>query len=709
MANPDRIESLCTSGVLYSAAFVDNFGKTSLHWPRSTWFQREACLRHDMVCLLLCNLEEDPGIEPPSLREELEPPPVKRRRISASEPSTSSSYSGDTGEMETGDEAEQGVIGRARGIGHLLRYRLLEGLPNIAQVQNKLSELYGTPKMKRQYDIFDKAERKFLEVKVTKSFAEAKRTYECDYSDNSEYTALLHLHPETTEYSTIGKNDVMPGLAKAIDFLLRRRTYLMSLGNYMESDLHSAPDLVSQVLNCKRFNKNVEEWTKLFWEHRNKPIGSQENFSRAKVSSYIVESQLKALIEDTSKRNAPFMTFPGKILPYPFVKAIETTLDRDSEMVDLLLQDLSFQGGEPKAEIVNWAIEKWRSGEKNTFKLFTLQERSSTPPAVLKDLGIGCKGTVRNDNHDDLKQKDFGPPMKARYSAWMSNLLKEQALPNKEGVNYFTELQEREIADPHPMARIIAKVADAYFEKFGRSNVGAYCSSLKGVYSRFGGAYLGSHEKNKQKPGAVIFPIYSVGMREGETVRLITGLVIRGPQHARSATDKIPFISLELLNNDEGLRYRRFIRNSHILYDSFGRAWCYRVNSVMKGASSFITFVINSAYLPANMLGELTLGNPMNRTDYKADEEMTKYIADHGGWMMERCAESVMMSAIGSSQEEGAMAIIRKIYMLKLNWYRGGKSIGCDTPGLAEALNECLINAPFALYMGKQIRDLLDG
>lgn len=708
MSDPNHIEVLCTSGDLYSEDFIKTFGEIDAHWKSNTWFQREASLRHDMVCVLLCNLEVDESRDALDLNVELNPKPLKRRRIGEASTSSSSSGRSDRGVIDQDVDPDGEILAAFRGDENIYRYILLEGKSNLAQIQNKISSILQIDNMKRQYDIYDKEEKKFIEVKVTLDYGRSEEEY-LGYLDDRRYTALVHINPSTLQHVALDKQDEMPGLSKAIEFLAKRKSLLLGRLNFMESDLYSVKDLSSTIFCNDRFNRCVEEWTKLFWDHRKKPLGSQENFAKTKTLGHILEPELKMLIEDTSKRNADFMQFPGKVLPDPMVSHIETDLDKDAEMVDLLFQDLIVPPTQPKAEIVNWVISKWKAGNRNTFSLTTVKERAGTLPNFLRDLGIGCKGTIRNDDHKDLKQKEFKPPEKKRYSAWMSHLLKELAEPNDLELNCFVELQQREHEDDHPMSQITASVADKYFKLFGMTNVASYCSKLKGVYSRLGGAYLGRDRKSKDRPDSVVFPIYSVGEKEGQKSRALSGFIIRGPQHTRAATDKIPYISVELLNCKQGLKYRNFIRGAHIFYDTLGRAWCYRVNSIMKGATSYVSFVINSAFLPANMLGEITLGNPLNKTDFRADEEMAVYLRDHGLWLMERCAESVMMAATGSSQEEGAMAIIRKIFMLKLNWHRGKLAIGCDTPGLAEALNETLIDSPFALYMGQQIRSILLG
>lgn len=706
MADPSVMEMICNSGTLYTEEFIQHFGKKSPHWSSSTWPQREASLRHDMVCILLCNLQPVKRFADEDCDFWLERPAIKRSRTQSGSTASTSTGQSDV-VMEDADAGEYNdQIASMPNPEALLRYIVLEGKSNIAQYQNMLSTKYHLPSMKKQYDIFDRVEKKFIEVKVTLNYTKSLLEYELK-EDPKERTALVHMNPSSYKLTMVGKEDPMPGAAKAEEFLLKRAVRLAAYPSVVDSDLFVSESLIEEVFCNSRFNKSVAEWSNLFWDYKNKEPSSDENQMEMAALITLSEHRLKELIEDTSKRDAPFMTLPLKVLPRPIVREAETSLNLDGEMLDFIMKGLTFREDSEKAKIANWLVKRWSLGEKKTFCFTVNRERKIIPDLVQKDLGMGCKGTVRSDDHENLRQKEFGPIPKARYSAWMDHLMKYLSKPNGTGINYFEDLQNSENADEHPMAVLSDTAVSSYFKLFGNSNLGAYCNKVKGVYSRFGGAYAGRGGSGKGKPETVIFPIYAVGNRNGETVRSVSGFIVRGAHHARTATDRIPFIIIEMLDSVEGLKYWPFVRNMHILHDTHGNAWSYRVNSIAKGSTSFLSFMANSAYLPANMLGELTINIPNPANNLDAGNEVINFLNSYPEWFMDRCCESVMMAVLGSSQEEGAMAIIRKIYMLKLAWSRGEKPLGYDLPGLADALNECLINSPFALYMGKKIRDTL--
>lgn len=91
---------LLNNNKLYPKEVLVNFGINDPHWRNSSDRERELSLRHDMVCILLCNLQLNP------IKETLERIGNKRKasdhldeepaakRILLGHPSTSSSTAG---------------------------------------------------------------------------------------------------------------------------------------------------------------------------------------------------------------------------------------------------------------------------------------------------------------------------------------------------------------------------------------------------------------------------------------------------------------------------------------------------------------------------------------------------------------------------------------------------------------------------------------
>jgi hypothetical protein len=709
MDTASKLESLCKHHELYPSDFFREYGEADKFWSGSSWFQREASLRHDMVCLLLCNLETievplDAG-ETPSKRRKLE---VEATATSSSSGSSGASSSVDTGIRDEGNMEVDEESSIAETKDYQFRYVLLEGRPNGAHLQNSFCAKYRIPPMKRMYDIFDKKERKFIEVKVTKSWSRAVEEY-MGYHDNSDYTALVHVSPDSGNDKMMNKLDQMPGRIKARDFLLKRKLIMINDLKITDSNLNHEIDPVKQILSDDTFNGWVKDWTRLFWDHRNIPK-HENDFSpdSGTVLEVIREGDLKAMIEDTRCREAPFMQFHGKLLPEPIVLGFSSEKETDTEMITELFTDLRFLGTTPEANSLNWIISKWDKEESTTFNFINKAHKAQVPKELEKLLGIGAKTTIRSDGHPDLKQETFGKPPLRKYSAWLGNLIKYMAQRNPEEAVYFRELRNAETRHPNLEANIASNAMDAFYHEYTETNMAAYGSRLKNTYSRLGGSYLHRQLKVGRRADIVIFPLYSSGYKDDVISRKVVGFLVRGPQHATKGTDRIPIITCEMMQPEGfGRMMKPFIKNAKYLMDSLGREWCIRENSVMKADPPYLMFVVNSSYLAANMAGELTVSNPKNQTDYRADIQIETLLAVGREWIMERAAEGALMAVLGGSQEEGLMASLRKVFMLKLNWHRGLPAYMGDLKGFVDGINECLLDRPLALHMAHQFRAIL--
>lgn len=476
--------------------------------------------------------------------------------------------------------------------------------------------------------------------------------------------------------------------------------------NMLDNDMNMDADMANEIMRGRYLNQLSAQWSDYLWAHKDLPLLDSDKdpeLSDQNRISLLKEKELKSFIEDTSSRETEIMKFHGKILPPPMCQYQETKFNKDYEILQELLQDLRFNEDQEKGGSANEIIQLFNSLEDKEHDIFMISSHSFKNE-LQKDLGIKMKGTVRYDDHPDLRQKNHEVPPKLKYSPWMSNLLRDICYHHPHEVGFNSDLAKREMQSDHPMAKVAGDVVSKYFRLFGRTFLSMYVSSVKGVYSRLGGAFLVRGKKSSKRGEIALFPIYAVSNDEN-TKRFVSGFVLRGPTHAKSPTDRIPLITMEMLNMK--CAYSQAVKKGYFLMDNFGRHWCYRVNSIMKQDPSYLTFLQNSTYLAANFIGEMTIANPNIPGNYNAGALPMRFIDVHGAWLMERCAESVMMAVLGGSQEEGALAIIRKIFMLKLNWHRGNPAYGSDLKGLADALNECLLDHPLALYFGQQIRNFL--
>uniref|UniRef100_A0AAT9JF72 Polymerase PA n=1 Tax=Cryptocercus meridianus orthomyxovirus 2 TaxID=3133493 RepID=A0AAT9JF72_9ORTO len=698
METKSLYEALCMEGQLYPHDFVERMGFESVHWENNNWFQRETSLRHDMVCMLLCNLEPISNMMDDKIEDILGPPEKKKKldeieNVMAS--TSSSSSSSHTQKLVSSYGLDD------MGDDSLYRYVLLEGRSNVIQIQNKLCDQYNIDKLSRMYDIFDREESKFCEIKVTLNFNNSYEEY-ISYLDERKNICLMHINPEHLNFKMIDKNENFPGLGKAISFLARRLTLMRMLG-IQDPEIDLEIEISKSIFCNERFNGNCTTWIKSFWDLRKMELRKDDrNPTVPHPIKRILESKLKECLEDTTKREGDFMQFKGKILPGPFTHSEKMEVETDAEMITKLMEDRKFNN-----EIMDWIVEQW-CNSKDTFKFVEGKQLYKVPKRLREDLGIGMKKSYRNDGHPMLKQIEFDEPEKKRYSCWMSNLMKDLTRKDKNNLNYFEDLQKEEMGTSHPMGKVCQQIVNKIFQLFGETELAAYCSVIKNFYSRLGGAYLKRGSNNNKRPAMVIFPLYSSGIFEGKKVRGVTGFVIRGPQHAKKSTDRIPFITFEMLNNTErGKLFQTFVKKPQFFVDNKGTRWCVRKNSILKQDPSYLAFIIDAVYLTANMVGEMTFGNLNNRNPNIMNTAL-ELIDACDKWILDRMVESVLMAILGNSQEEGLLSGLRKVFMLKLNWSRTKEAWGSDVSGFADSINECLLDQPLALYFAKQFRDILD-
>lgn len=687
-----EIRKLVLESGLYSDDFIKNYGRYSKYWSGYSWREREFYLRHQMVCLLLCNLA------------------VRRKRKADSDQirtyvygeGSSSGSSIDLGmkdedvDIEYAEEALESELN--------FRYDMIEGKSSPALFQNQLCNQMGITKKEKLYDIGDNDKKKLIEVKVTINLQKIKdKLY--DFIEDQD-TYLIHIHPETTEHWASSEEDELPGLEKAKMFLLTRRAYMLRLG-IVGFDRDHEESYLDEVFCCGKLNYMTELWKSYFWDK----IGPNPNYGDSYSELYksysqeqrpiiIEERTLKSLIEDTTLRNEDFMLYHGKILP-PYICLSKTTeSETDMEMVLSVTEDMKFEPGIWLADAVMECMNAYKASQNHW--TFLDVKGLNRYPNLKKALGVGVKTEIRYDDHPDLVQKEFPGRSKARYSGWLSHMITE--LSQENDVSYFPEFLDSEIRNIHTLSQLNKNITDAYFKMYSTSNTAQFASSIKNIYSRLSGAYANSGNKRSNKQ-VLVFPIYSVGKMDNKKVREIHGFCIRGPAHPKKPTDRIPIITCERLNPAYN-KYKPFIKKAVYVDSSDGTTWLIRQNSVQKCDLTYLTYINNALYLSANMLGELMIDEVLLDID-DVGKKAVSFMQTFKSWILERVTEGVMMAILGGSCEEGTMAIVRKIFMLKLNWDRKENAYGWNTKGLADAINECLWDSPLALYMAKQIRDTL--
>lgn len=694
---------------LYPKTVIEKWGRTDRHWRTDNHIKREQSLRHDMVCILLANLEKIDVLT--SIERLLDAPPAKRRRIDEGEYSGgASSSSGSSGTGSTKAEflakTSDAVLDEDSGY----RYLLIEGMPAEERVVNAIATKFGIPAPSHLFDLFDIVEKQWIEVKVTSRFSVAIERYE-EVREPAVNSCLVWVSPQSGEIRIRGRVSRLPGELKATEFILNRAKFIMTKRGMPESDLYEEEDPIEEVFRCRRFNKDRDEWVSTWWEDRNlTPLDAPAEFNPEFVNKPFEYRELAMWIEDTSKRQDEVMKFRPKVLPPVLLSPLLTEEENDEELVTLFMNAIDPMQTTPYGKLVRSIREDWlKTPQKSTFMYKTKKECLNLFPDLAVALGIGRKGTTRNDDHEDLRQEEFHGYPNARYSPWMSELIQVLALDVKpSGLSFEGFLSEQENVSVHPLSKEMQVIRSKFFRAFGSTNIAEYCSTIKNFYSRLGGAYCERTQRGNHAR-ICIFPILSTGVNpDGVTQRRVTGICIRGPHHAKHATDRISFLTIELQSKwCYGARFTPIVKKGHIVESMNEYQLIVRQNAIMKQDPSYLAFIHNATYLSANFLGEIFLHSTTTLREHSCLRSASLFIDGSKTWLMERVVESVLMAILGGSQEEGAFAIIRKLYMAMLAKRRGDTPYSRDWKGLAEALNECLKDSAYALYWGHQTRECL--
>lgn len=285
---------------------------------------------------------------------------------------------------------------------------------------------------------------------------------------------------------------------------------------------------------------------------------------------------------------------------------------------------------------------------------------------------------------------------------------------SKREYSYYNLLQEPD-SEGHPVAYIAEKNTTKMLKEMLCTNAAKYSSGMTNFYSRLGGAYLGgTREHNKMRKGIAYMPIYSNQKREdGEggliETRDLTGIVIRGPNHTRNPTDRIPICTVERfeINKENLYLVERVGKAILIKLPQENVMYLVRPNSIMKGDCAYLTYTSTALFSPINTLGLLTIENQGISQGCNLMELIQEGIDKSSQWFRERFTEGIVMAAVGNSRDEGYFASLRKIYMVLLSWKRGKLAANWDINSFCKKTNDNLLDNPLSMRFHNTLLELL--
>ncbi|KAF5280757.1 hypothetical protein FQA39_LY17981 [Lamprigera yunnana] len=122
-------------------------------------------------------------------------------------------------------------------------------------------------------------------------------------------------------------------------------------------------------------------------------------------------------------------------------------------------------------------------------------------------------------------------------------------------------------------------------------------------------------------------------------------------------------------------RSQRYL-NKALLYitNNTSHIIALRQNSIMKEDTSYLTFNINSLFVPVNWLGAMTMDDPSISARTDIDKMIRHLIESSRKW------------------DEGYFAHLRKLLLIIYQWKNGGQSASWDIGEFCAKTNECLLD-----------------
>lgn len=215
---------------------------------------------------------------------------------------------------------------------------------------------------------------------------------------------------------------------------------------------------------------------------------------------------------------------------------------------------------------------------------------------------------------------------------------------------------------------------------------------------------------NQMRQGVSAFPIYATLQSledQSSHKKLLSGIVIRGPNHSRMPTDRIPIITVELFVNNPENKFMTGQITNGIRYTGKRMLVLVRTNSTMKEDNAYCTFTSTSLFSPLNTAGMMIMENHSVLQDHNVRAEANTFIKTSAAWVMERFTESVLMAAIGNSRDEGYLANLRKIYMMMFSWREDNSVANWDIESFCNKTNDCLVDNPLSMHFHRTLLVLL--
>lgn len=694
-----KYESLLLNSEIYPTPFIEKFGSSGPHWYSSSFAQRERSLCHDMICVLLCNMEPMPDLKEEYVKrmDQLEPA-AKRFKGPDPVPDEDEVYEETYSESSEEEDYEDttGFTGRHDGFA----YQCLEGNVNESAYQMNFAAKWGV-RTDKKYDAVHIPTQKFIEVKTT---VNPQHYIENPYStiqDGPNFgLVVVDIIQESCHY--VGM-DPMPGEAKALNWLAKRNGVKRALeieDGYCE-DLDS-----NQVLfGTGNMGSVLAAMGELrIAETAGIGIPPSGTYDTRPLNPFSLFAKLKDPLKIEGEKS---VVYKGKLTPMFWCNPIRIEGDTDFEAIEYFMNEIGvplaeIRGKEPLHQAVVTLKQMWDervSGAKQ-FGFMDLKEGGAiSDPEVLKYIGVGQKKRVHLPGAENVRQEEYEPIVTRKYDPWIEKLYGAMHLPSSIGgtaLSLGTEEKSKVM-----FHQCIGDWVDYILKIVAGNNTGLLINQMQNFYSRISGSYNTTFGNKTTHSKIACIPLKVNISRNGEKEWYCSGLAFRGPHHTRNATDKMTILIIERVT-EEMPETMYDISKTCYVKSREGKMYVIRQESIKKIDGTHITFLNNALFLAINSIGELLQQHPLFNTNETEALRLIKtfgYDSESMAFVMNRIADGVVMGIIGNARDEGFLSVYRKFIMAMIAMRKREICYTFDVDGLCDKANECIIDNPLSMHL----------
>lgn len=392
----EKFKEIIYNSGLYDNDMIKSFGEEGPHWLQSSWRQRELSLRHDKVCIILCNNEmlniqlhrqEEEVEEDLELPVRFEDDPDSEEEDMPQEGGVELMQIEDEEEEEdiTGNEVENSQALTATVTSGLYRFEILEGKTTAALTLNRFCRENNINYPNSMWDVIDHQEKKIIEVKVTTNFGAAENDFHAKSIGMENWTSLCWVDAHTGYIRWLNHPGGVSGEEKVTTFIVNRRAICHQLEVLETQEEEGVP--IDTIFCNDRFNHDVMTWldqilqniTEDVPDNYDSPVGDQ-------IQTIKVSDLIKRLERPKDRPECPPVLWRGKTFPSHLCVQTDTSFENDMDMCEIFLSKLfnaepirnAAINGNNLFEFLSELKMAWRENENlsKNFKLISKSEYS---------------------------------------------------------------------------------------------------------------------------------------------------------------------------------------------------------------------------------------------------------------------------------------------------------------------------------------------